>query len=111
MRPTYLQEEKAFYRVDKRLTKEDVIEIVKEEIAENGGGGEPVEVTIADVTGLQAELDSKADTSDIPDVSGFATTSALTSGLAGKANTTHTHVISDIAELQAELDSKADAEA
>ncbi len=32
----------------------------------------------------------------IPDVSGFATTAALTSGLSGKADTAHTHAAADI---------------
>lgn len=59
--------------------------------------------TIAQVTGLQAELNDKADSSDIPDVSGFATTDALTSGLAGKANSTHTHAVADITGLEARL--------
>ena len=82
MRPTYLQEEKAFYRVDKSVTKEDVLEL----ISENGGSNESTEVTIADVTGLQDELD-------------------------GKADAEHTHVIADVTGLQDELDGKADAEA
>ena len=37
----------------------------------------------------------------------LATTSALTSGLAGKANTSHTHSISNITNLQSILDGKA----
>ena len=37
-----------------------------------------------------------------------ADSSALTSGLAGKANTVHTHVISDVTNLQTTLTSKAD---
>ena len=41
------------------------------------------------------------------DLSGYATTSALTSGLAGKANTSHTHTISQITNLQTTLDGKA----
>lgn len=36
----------------------------------------------------------------------YATQSALTSGLAGKANTVHTHVISDVTDLQTTLDAK-----
>ncbi len=47
---------------------------------------------ISDVSGLQAALDAKA------------STSALTSGLAGKANTTHSHAISDVTGLQTALD-------
>ena len=41
------------------------------------------------------------------DLSGYATTSALNSGLAGKANTSHTHTISQITNLQTTLDGKA----
>ena len=41
------------------------------------------------------------------DLSGYATTSALTSGLAGKANTSHTHTIANITNLQSTLDGKA----
>lgn len=41
------------------------------------------------------------------DLADYATTSALTSGLAGKANTSHTHSISQISNLQNELDDKA----
>lgn len=52
--------------------------------------------TIAQVTSLQATLDAKA------------TTTALTSGLAGKANTAHSHAIVDVTGLQAALDAKAD---
>lgn len=65
--------------------------------------------TIAQVNGLQAELDGKAVPEDIPDVSGFATTSELTTGLAGKANTSHTHTIAQVTGLQGELDSKLTA--
>lgn len=43
------------------------------------------------------------------DLSGYATTSALTSGLAGKANTSHTHTIAQVSGLQAELDSKLES--
>lgn len=94
----------------------------------SGGGDEPVTVTwanvsgkpstftpsahthvIEDVTGLQAELDGKAVPGDIPDVSGFATNAELTSGLAGKANTSHTHTVAQVTGLQGELDSKLTA--
>ena len=44
---------------------------------------------------MQDELDEKA------------TTEALTSGLAGKADTSHTHTIADVTGLQDELDGKA----
>lgn len=43
------------------------------------------------------------------ELSNYATTSALTSGLAGKANTSHTHTISQISGLQTELDSKLES--
>lgn len=43
------------------------------------------------------------------DLSGYATTSALTSGLAGKANTSHTHTIAQVSGLQTELDSKLES--
>lgn len=44
------------------------------------------------------------------DASGtYATKNELTSGLAGKANTTHTHTISQISGLQTELDSKLES--
>jgi hypothetical protein len=50
---------------------------------------------IADITGLQTALDAKA------------TTSALTTGLAGKANSSHTHTIANVTGLQAELNLKS----
>lgn len=59
---------------------------------------------IADVTGLQAALDAKADDSDL---AGYATDAELAAGLATKANTVHTHVIADTTGLQAALDGKA----
>lgn len=43
------------------------------------------------------------------ELSNYATTSALTSGLAGKANVSHTHTISQISGLQTELDSKLES--
>lgn len=64
-------------------------------------------LAISKITGLQTELNSKADSTDIPDVSGFATTSELTSGLAGKANTSHTHTVAQVTGLQTTLDEKA----
>src|SRR5690606_26969494 len=64
---------------------------------------------ISQISGLQGELNSKADLTDIPDVSGFATTTELTDGLAGKANTSHTHTISQINGLQLALDNKLNA--
>lgn len=66
-------------------------------------------LAISKITGLQGELDNKADSADIPDVSGFATTSALTTGLSGKANTSHTHTIAQVTNLQTELNNKLTA--
>ena len=60
-----------------------------------------LETSIADAatkTELQ-EVQAK-----IPSVEGLATTTALTEGLAGKANTEHTHQIADVTGLQALLD-------
>lgn len=45
----------------------------------------------------------------IPDVSGFATTTALNTGLNGKANTTHTHAIDDVEGLESALNGKQPA--
>lgn len=42
-----------------------------------------------------------------PNLTGYATTAALTSGLAGKANSTHTHSIANVTGLQAELNLKS----
>jgi hypothetical protein len=42
-----------------------------------------------------------------PDLSGYALTTAVTAGLAGKANTTHTHLIADTTGLQTALDGKS----
>jgi hypothetical protein len=50
---------------------------------------------IADINGLQAALNTKA------------TTVALSSGLAGKANTSHTHTVANVSGLQTALDGKA----
>ena len=51
---------------------------------------------------------AKADTAVQPaGLSGYATTSSVTSGLAGKANTIHTHVISDVTGLDTALAGKA----
>ena len=43
------------------------------------------------------------------DLSEYATTTALTSGLAGKANVSHTHTISQVSGLQEELNSKLES--
>lgn len=48
----------------------------------------------ADTTYVNAELAKKQAKGD------YATTSALTSGLAGKANSSHTHTIANVTELQ-----------
>lgn len=47
-------------------------------------------------TTITEQIASKADAADLAD---YATTQALTSGLAGKANTTHTHTVSQITDL------------
>lgn len=44
---------------------------------------------------------------NLPDLSQYATTSALTTGLATKAATSHNHAISDVTSLQTALDAKA----
>ena len=72
---------------------------------------------ISDVTNLQNTLNNKAavththTVSQITDLSTtlskYATTTALTSGLAGKANKSHTHAISDVTNLQNTLNNKA----
>lgn len=49
------------------------------------------------ITGLTAALAGKADSSDIPDVSGFATKSELSAGLDGKASA------QDLADLAARV--------
>lgn len=51
--------------------------------------------TVANVTGLQAALDAKADAA------------ATTSALAGKAATSHTHTIGNVTGLQAAIDAAA----
>ncbi len=42
-----------------------------------------------------------------PSLAAYATTAALTSGLAGKANSSHTHTIANVTGLQAELNLKS----
>lgn len=56
---------------------------------------------ISTVSGLQTALDGKQPTGD------YATNTALTDGLATKANVSHTHVIADVTNLQTTLDGKA----
>jgi hypothetical protein len=53
--------------------------------------------SISDVTNLQSTLDDKQPKGD------YATTKALTDGLAGKANTAHTHAVADVTNLQTTL--------
>lgn len=53
----------------------------------------------ADMTYVSAELTKKQPKGD------YATTSALTSGLAGKANSSHTHTIANVTALQEALNS------
>lgn len=100
--------------VDPRITKpisnrliSEAIDAVNEEV--EGGGGVALPIEISDVNGLEGELESKASTSDIPDVSDLATKTELTNGLAGKANTTHTHDQSQVSGLEAALNGKANA--
>lgn len=54
--------------------------------------------SISNVTNLQSTLDGKQPKGD------YATTKALTDGLAGKANTSHTHAVADVTGLQTTLD-------
>lgn len=53
----------------------------------------------AELTYVNAELAKKQPKGD------YATTSALTSGLAGKANSSHTHTIANVTDLQEALNS------
>lgn len=55
--------------------------------------------SISNVTNLQSTLDGKQPKGD------YATSKALTDGLAGKANTSHTHAVADVTDLQTALDS------
>ena len=56
----------------------------------------------ADLTGKPTLFDGAyGSLTGAPDLSGYASTSALTSGLAGKANTIHTHVATDITDSTA----------
>lgn len=54
--------------------------------------------SISNVTNLQSTLDGKQPKGD------YATSKALTDGLAGKANKAHTHAIADVTNLQTTLD-------
>lgn len=53
--------------------------------------------SISNVTNLQSTLDDKQPKGD------YATSKALTDGLAGKANTSHTHAVDDVTNLQTTL--------
>ena len=53
--------------------------------------------SISNVTNLQTTLDGKQPKGD------YATSKALTDGLAGKANKTHTHAVADVTSLQTTL--------
>ena len=53
--------------------------------------------SISNVTNLQSTLDGKQPKGD------YATSKALTDGLAGKANNTHTHAVADVTNLQTTL--------
>lgn len=53
--------------------------------------------SISNVTDLQSTLDGKQPKGD------YATSKALTDGLAGKANTSHTHAVADVTDLQTTL--------
>jgi hypothetical protein len=78
-------------------------------------------VAISKITGLQSALDARAPlaspaltgTPTAPTAAGgtnttqIATTAFVTAGLAGKANTSHSHAIADTTGLQAALDAKA----
>lgn len=103
-RPTWLGDYNGdMTKIDAQLKKN------ADAIASAGGGLETVSYT-TDLTGT-GTADSPlgiattiARTSQIPDVSGFATTSALTSGLAGKVDKTATQPTA-LGLTAAELDS------
>lgn len=56
---------------------------------------------------LKTEIPDTSGLATKTQLSGYATTAALTQGLAGKANASHTHAISDVTDLQTTLDGKA----
>lgn len=58
--------------------------------------------SISNVTNLQSTLDGKQPKGD------YATTKALTDGLAGKANKAHTHAVDDVTDLQTTLNTLND---
>lgn len=55
---------------------------------------------------LKTEIPDTSGLATKTQLSGYATTTALTQGLAGKANATHTHAISDVTNLQTTLNGK-----
>lgn len=70
--------------------------------------------TVAEVTDLNSTLSGYVTTSTLTTElakkqgkGDYATNTALTQGLAGKANTAHTHTIANVTNLQASLDAKA----
>lgn len=69
--------------------------------AENAAGGQINSDWAEDDTKSKAFIRNK------PDLSVYATTKTLTEGLAGKANSSHTHSIANVTDLQKVLDSKA----
>ena len=74
-----------------------------------------VETLQQDVAQLKTQLANKADKTELAakantaDLANYATTESLTSGLAEKANTSHTHTMANITDLQGALDAKANA--
>ena len=62
---------------------------------------------ISSITNLQNILDSK---SSVSHTHGIGEVTGLVLSLEGKASVTHSHIISDVSGLQAALDGKADAE-
>lgn len=88
-RPTWLKDYNGdMAKIDAQLKQN------ADDIASAAGGGLTTVTHTADLTGNGTSssplgvANTVAKKTDIPDVSGFATTSALTSGLAGKVNKT-----------------------
>lgn len=63
---------------------------------------------IDDVTGLQSQLNGKADKADLENIDVDLSDYATQSDLDGKADKGHTHAIEDITDLQSKLDDKSD---
>lgn len=75
--------------------------------SESGEIGE-IEERLTEVENQLEEISPLAESAVQPDdLSDYATTTALTTGLAGKANTSHTHTIAQVTNLQTSLNSKA----